>query len=192
MPRGRRERGTTRGAVVLLGLGAAVAAPSPARGQTFLTQEEALRLAFPPPATIERRTAFLDEAQRAAAGRLAGDADVESGIVTYYEGRTADGVTGYAYFDAHRVRTLDEVLMVVVSPDGRVGRVEVLRFGEPREYLPTDRWLDQFPGRRLDERLSGKGDIIPLTGATLTTRAVTGAVRRVLALHEIIRGSTEP
>lgn len=169
-----------------------MAAAAPAGAQTFLTQEEALALVFPPPATIERRTAYLDDGQIAAANRLAGEAEVESGIITYYEGRTEDGPVGYAYFDAHRVRTLDEVLMVVVSPDGSVSRIEVLQFLEPRDYLPPERWLDLFTGRRLDDRLATKADIVNLTGATLTSGAVTRAVRRVLALHETIHRGAVP
>lgn len=165
---------------------------SAAHAQAFLTQEEALALAFPPPATVERRTAYLDEAQIAAANRRAGGAEVESGITTYYVGRTEEGPVGYAYFDAHRVRTLDEVLMVVVTPEGTVSRIEVLQFREPRDYLPPERWLDLFTGRRLDDRLATKGDIVNLTGATLTSDAVTRAVRRVLALHGTIHGGGTP
>ncbi|MEX0890721.1 MAG: FMN-binding protein, partial [Gemmatimonadota bacterium] len=49
-----------------------------------------------------------------------------------------------------------------------------------------DGWLAQFLDRRLDGRLSTKADIVNMTGATLTSRAVTDAVRRVLALHQVI------
>lgn len=160
--------------------------------QTFLTQEEALALAFPAPATVERRTAFLDEEELAQAQAAAGEAEVRSGIVTYYVGRSEDRTLGYAYFDAHRVRTLDEVLMIVVDPEGTVERIEVLRFAEPREYLPPERWLERFEGRSLDDRLSTKGEIVNLTGATLTSRAVTRAVRRVLALHAVIHAERSP
>lgn len=193
---GARRAGARRAALArllaLAGPALGLAPPAPASAQALLTQEEALELAFPPPATVERRTAFLDEAQVARAAELAGDAGVESGIVTYYVGRGKEGPIGYAYFDAHRVRTLDEVLMVVVSPEATVSRVEVLRFGEPREYLPPERWLDLFTGRELDDRLSTKGEIVNLTGATLTARAVTRAVRRVLALHETIHRGSRP
>jgi hypothetical protein len=94
---------------------------------------------------------------------------------------------GVAYFDAHPVRTLPEVLMVVVDPDARVRRVEVVRFSEPPEYMAPDGWIEQFHGRALDPELSLKGDIANVTGATLTAMAVTASVRRVLATHAIIR-----
>lgn len=190
-PGGRGAAAPSFAGAALLALGAGVLLPAPGEGQTFLTQEEALALAFPPRADVERRTAFLEEAQLERARELAGEADVPSGIVTYYVGRAEDRTLGYAYFDAHRVRTLPEVLMVVVTPEAVVERIEVLKFAEPREYLAPERWLDQFDGAGLDDRLSTKGRIVNLTGATLTSRAVTRAVRRVLALHQVIHGGED-
>ncbi|MDT8436609.1 MAG: FMN-binding protein [Gemmatimonadota bacterium] len=169
-----------------LATAALAAAPRPACAQTFLTQEEALRLAFPPPADVERRTAFLTDAQRAEAGRRAGT-DLATGIVTYYVGRGADGAPlGAAWFDVHRVRTLPEAVMVVAAPDGTVRRIEVLKFAEPPEYVAPERWLAQFDGRPLDGDLALKRGIVNLTGATLTSRAVTDAVRRALALQAVL------
>lgn len=153
-----------------------------------LTQDEALRVAFPAAATVSRGTAFLTEAQLDSARALAG-AGVEFGqrIVTYYVGRQADSVVGVAYFDSHRVRTLNEVVMVVVTPAGAIRQIEILRFAEPPEYKATEPWLAQFDGQPLDRRLSLKGAVANLTGATLTSNAMVACARRVLALHAVIR-----
>ena len=159
--------------------------PMPASGQVMLTQDEALRLSFPEPATIERRTAFLERSQIDRVSELAGSKPAGT-LVTYYVGRSADGPLGVAYFDVHRVRTLPEVLMIVVSPGGHVERIEILRFSEPREYMAMDGWLDQFTERGLEDDLENKNAVAGMTGATLTSRAVTDAVRRALALHEIL------
>lgn len=180
-------------ALLLGGIAGSPAIGSEASAQTFLTQEEALRLAFPEPAEIERRTAYLDEAQLARARELAGpDVEIRHTIVTYYVGRRDGRRLGTAYFDAHRVRTLPEVLMLVVSPSGTLERVEVLKFQEPPEYVASERWLNQLDGRELGPALSLKGDIINLTGATLTSRAVTAAARRILALHRVIDPGPSP
>lgn len=161
--------------------------PRSAAAQVFLTQEQALELAFPG-ASIERRTAYLTAEQLAGARSFAGrSVPIQQAIVTYYVATVDGRPVGVAYFDAHRVRTLPEVLMVVVGTDGRVRRVEVLRFSEPPEYVAPGGWLEQFSGRGLDERLSLRRDIVNITGATLTAGAVTDAVRRVLALHRVIR-----
>lgn len=159
--------------------------PSPAVGQVLLTQDEALRLAFPEPAEIERRTAFLDQADVDRVAELAGSEPPRT-LVTYYVGRSGDGPLGVAYFDVHRVRTLPELLMIVVTPAGRVTRIEILRFAEPREYMAPGGWLEQFTQRGLTGDLVNKNAVAGITGATLTSRAVTDGVRRVLALHEIL------
>ena len=162
-----------------------VAAPLPGRAQ-LLTQDEALALAFPG-ATTERRTAYLGEPELARARTLAGsDVEIDQTVLTYYVARRGDQGVGVAYFDAHRVRTEQEVLMVVVGSDGRVRRVETVSFREPPEYMAPERWLRLFDGRELSPELSVRGDVPNITGATLTSGAVTRAVRRVLALHQVI------
>ena len=158
---------------------------TPLFGQT-ITQDEALALAFPA-ATLERRTAYLDDAQLTSAATLAGDGvPIESGVISYYVALESGAPVGLAYFDAHRVRTLPEVLMIVVGADDRVRRVETVRFREPPEYRAPDGWLRLFDDRVLDGDLSLRAGIPNMTGATLTSRAVTAAVRRVLALHAVI------
>lgn len=175
-------RAEVRAAGAAVVIAAALAAPLGAQ----ITQDEALRLAFGS-AHVERRTAFLDEAQLDEAGALAGPrAGIERGVVSYYVASEEGAPVGVAYFDAHRVRTLQEVLMIVVDPRGRVDRVETVSFREPPEYEAPAGWLAQFLGRPLDDDLSLRGDIAPMTGATLTANAVTQAVRRTLALHQII------
>jgi hypothetical protein len=79
-----------------------------------------------------------------------------------------------------------------VGPDDRIREIEVLRFAEPPEYRPGDRWLAQFGGKTLTPALSLRGDIAMMTGATLTSNAVTRAARRVLALHHRIRPFATP
>lgn len=154
----------------------------------FLSQQEALRLAFPAPARIERRTAYLGAKQLDTARQAAGrGVQVDGGVVTYYVGMRGSTPLGVAYFDVHRVRTLTEVVMVVVAPDARVQRIEVLKFSEPRQYLAPEGWLKQIEGKGLSDRLSLKGDVRNMTGATLTSEAVVRASRRVLALHGVIR-----
>jgi hypothetical protein len=167
--------------VVLLGL-------SPGELSAQLSLEEALRVAFPPPAVIERRTAFLTREDLRVVQRQAGrDAPVTQSVVTYYVAQRDGTPAGVAYFDSHRVRTLNEVVMIVVDPSDRIRTIEVLRFAEPPEYFPSRAWLHQFRGRRLNVELSLKGSIATMTGATLTSTAIVRATRRILALHARIR-----
>lgn len=161
-----------------------VALGSLARARVYLTQEEALKLAFPTPAQVERKTLFLDEHEAASVEKEAGS-KLPGRVFPYYVGRAEGKVTGYAYFDTHLVRTLPETVMILLSADGKIRRVELLSFSEPEDYLPKEAWLGQFPGRGLDPDLQIRKGIRNLTGASLTAGAITAACRRVLALHRL-------
>lgn len=163
---------------------AAFVAADAASARVLLTVDEALALAFPA-AEIERGTIYLTPQQLDRAETLAGQKP-GSAIVHPYVARKGGAVIGTAYFDVHVVRTLAETVMVTVDPAGRIGRIEVLSFDEPPEYLPRAAWYRQFEGRRLDAELDLRRAIRPVAGATLTARATTDAARRVLALHRVI------
>jgi len=151
-------------------------AASPATARVFLTQEEALKLAFGG-AAVERRTVFLTEAEAKEAARLSGGPP-PSGLIVAYAATKNGRPLGTAYFDTH--------VMVVVGPAGSIARIEVLSFSEPEEYMPRGHWYAQFPGKALDDELAVKRGIRPVSGATLTARATTEAARRVLALHQVV------
>ena len=150
-----------------------------------MTQEEALALVFGSQTSAKRETAFLTAEQAGEAERLSGG-KVESRVVTYYTGDKTGGGPVTVYFDTHIVRTLPETIMIVVDAKNTIARIDILSFSEPQEYLPKDRWVAQLNGRGLSEDLSLKRGIRPMTGATLSARAIVEASRRVLAIHRIL------
>ena len=153
----------------------------PCHAKVYMTQEEALKAAFPSPPEPQRLTAFLTDAQAADVEKASGQ-PVSSRVITWY--RSSTGVT--AWFDTHIVRTHPETVMVVVSPAREIVRIDILSFAEPDEYLPRPRWTEQLHGKKLNDDLSLRGGVRPITGATLTARAIVAASRRVLALHAIL------
>ena len=158
----------------------------PAAAKVYLSIDEALALAFPG-AAIERRTSYLKPEQLAEASALAGQ-EVESALVVTYVATKDGALVGRAYFDAHLVRTLPETLMLALDPAGKVLRIEVLSFDEPEDYLPRPIWYEQFRGKELSPELALKRAIRPITGASLSARATTDAVRRILALDRVLTG----
>jgi hypothetical protein len=173
-----------RAAILAATVAALIAVPASAAAQSRPSPAEALALAFPTADSVERVTLYLTDSAVARVTRRARSA--VPAVVTVYVAWSQGRSVGAGYFDAARVRTEREVLLIVVGQDGRIRRVEVVAFGEPPEYAPPERWLTQFVG--LDSTAASSGDpVVPITGATLTTRAVEGAARRVLALHAELR-----
>ncbi|MGH7454008.1 MAG: FMN-binding protein, partial [bacterium] len=112
-------------------------------------------------------------------------AKLESKIVTYYLSKDVDKIAGYAFFATDIVRTKAATYMIVVNPDSTVRFVEILAFYEPMDYFPMPRWLDLFRGKLLNDNLWPRRDIHNITGATLTTQAITQGVRKMLAIFQV-------
>lgn len=153
-------------------------------GKVYFTKDEALKKAFPETLSIDRHNLFLKESDIREIESRSG-AKVASKLFTYYTAIGGKGVLGYAVIESHVVRTKPEVYMAVIRPNGEIESVEILAFYEPEEYLPPARWLTQFKGKRLNERLWIKRDIQGITGATLSAYGLTKEVRKVLAIFEI-------
>lgn len=178
----RRSSGFLAPVLSALGLLSAAAVGA----KVFLTQEEALRLAFPADTIVVRKTAFLTAAQQETARELSGADRSPSALVTYYVGTRDGRVVGTAYFDTHVVRTLPETVLILLDSAGAIARIEVLAFAEPEEYLPRTNWYAQFGGKKLDKELAIARGIRPVSGATLTARATLDAARRILAVHQVL------
>jgi Na+-translocating ferredoxin:NAD+ oxidoreductase RnfG subunit len=167
------------GLAILCALGA-----REAQSRVFMTQEQAIKEAFPPPATFERRTLYLDDAQARRAAESAG-VPIEMRVVPYYVGTRDGRVIGYAYFDTHLVRTLPETVCVRLTAAGAIAAIDIVSFDEPDDYRVTPRWLEQFNGQAPEDPRRMAGAIRSLSGATLSARAVTDAARRVIAIHRL-------
>lgn len=178
----RAPRLVPRWLAALLSALAAWAASAPAQAQSLLSLEEARALAFPG-ARFEQRTLYLDGAQRARIEAALGR-PLEPAVLRPYLARASDGVLlGLCWLDTHRVRSKKESLLIAIDLAGRLLRVEVLAFAEPRDYLPRGPFYTQFRGLGLGPELDFGRGLDGVAGATLTAQATLAASRRALALQ---------
>jgi hypothetical protein len=176
-------------ALLLTLLSGSMAAQGVADGR-FPTVEEALALAFPE-CRIERSTEFLTEAELERVHELAG-CEAGTRVARPYLATRDGKPAGTAWIDAHRVRTKKEVLMIVLDPQDRITRVEVLAFAEPLDYLPRGSFYAQFQGKRQGDPLEIGRGVRGVAGATLSAQAASEAARRTLAVQRVLRERPEP
>lgn len=150
----------------------------------LVTREEALAAVFPN-ATIAAERVFLTEAQAERIEELA-RSELDSKLYARYIATQNGSVVGRAYVETHQVRTKKESLIVSLDPSGRVRRIDVTAFLEPPEYIAGPSWMAQFYDRPLDNDLALQRAIRPIAGATLTAQAVTRALRRVMAIDQVL------
>jgi hypothetical protein len=150
-----------------------------------ITRDEALALAFPGAAIRAEQLFMTPEQQKRAVA--AGGVEVPSALVARYVATKDGQPAGRAYVDTSTVRTKKETLLISLDPAGRVKRIDVTAFLEPAEYHAPEAWLRQYRDRPLSDELGLNKAIRPIAGATLTARAVNAAVRRVLAIDQVLQ-----
>jgi electron transport complex protein RnfG len=155
----------------------------------LVTREEALAAVFPN-ATVDAERVFLTDAQAERIEKLA-RGELDSKLYARYIATKNGSVVGRAYVETHRVRTKKESLIVSLDPAGRVRRIDVTAFLEPPEYIAGPSWMAQFYDRPLDNDLALQRAIRPIAGATLTAQAVTRALRRVMAIDQVLSSTGE-
>ena len=168
-----------------MGLGILLLSPIHSYGKIFYAKDEALKLAFPEADSVETHTFILKDAEIQRAQQRA-RTRIVSKLFTFYIGKKNGQILGYAAIESHVVKTLPETIMVVLSPAGRIRSTVVLAFHEPPEYLPSEKWLNQFHRKGLSPELWLGREISGILGSTLSVQAITGGVRKVLALFEIL------
>ncbi|PIP84712.1 MAG: FMN-binding protein [Elusimicrobia bacterium CG_4_9_14_3_um_filter_62_55] len=176
----------------ILAMSVLVLSATSGQGQArlLLSRKEALGLAFPADAVVEKKNAFLSKEDLTAVQREA-RAPVDSRLWTYFVAESSGRVVGYAYFDRVVIRTMPATVMAAISPEGSLRFLEVLSFDEPEDYLPLKRWLKLFEGKADPQRVRVGDAIRNVTGATLTSHALTDAARRLLGLHRTLHPTSD-
>jgi electron transport complex protein RnfG len=150
-----------------------------------ISREEALKAAFPG-AKVVSSMIFLNNSEMEQVAKNS-DSKLSTALIARYDATLDGKEVGRAYLDTHIVRTKKESLLIILNPDGKLRRVEIVAFLEPPEYIPPDRWYQQFEGKSKRDKIRLKQDIPAVTGATLTSRATTEAIRRVLAIDALLQ-----
>ena len=171
-------------ATILLALSVGVAAPGAQEG--VITRSEALAAVYPD-AEVTRDRVILTREQMGAVAALA-RVGMQGRIFPRYIARDEEGaVVGRAYIDTHTPKTERQSLLISLDTEGRVIRVDVTVFFEPAQYMAPQDWLRQFDGAGLHDDLAVRRGIRPIAGSSFTGRAVSNAVRRVLALDQVLQ-----
>ena len=169
-------------------LGLFVALPSSIVAQEgVVSRQEALKAVFQD-AAVTRDRVILTSDQMNAVASLA-RVGMQGKIFPRYVARRGEDVVGRAYIDTHTAKTERQSVLVSLDRDGRVLRVDVTVFFEPAQYMAPQDFLRQYDGVVLHEELVIRRGIRPIAGASFTGRAVNNAVRRVLALDQVLQSA---
>jgi thiamine biosynthesis lipoprotein len=152
----------------------------------YFTEKEALSAMMPDADRLEEREVVLSAEQKALAGERAGRGFREDQF-RFQVGYKGDALVGHALVLDVIGKERPITFMVGIAPDGTVIGVEVLIYRESEgSQVRSRRFTGQFRQKKWDDPLRLGSDIQPISGATLSSRAATYAVRKTLAIFSVI------
>lgn len=161
----------------------------PTRGEAatvYLTEEEGLRKMMPEADRFETDQVDLSVDQLAQAQKLAGRAFREDDY-RFRIGKKGEEVVGYATILEVVGKERPITFLIGIQLNGEVKGVEVLVYRESRgSEVRNARFMAQFVRKKIDNPLRLGDDIESISGATLSSRAAAYAVKKALAIFEVI------
>jgi Na+-translocating ferredoxin:NAD+ oxidoreductase RnfG subunit len=153
---------------------------APAYGAVYLTVDQAQQAMFPGGQFTEAPVTLSDAEAKAIEAR--------SGMNVRLREVRAWRVEGGGLFIVDEVIGKHEYITYAVglNADGSVRGIEIMDYRESYGYeIRNPAWRAQFTGKTAADPLKLEGDIKNISGATLSCRHITDAVRRVLATYEV-------
>lgn len=160
--------------------------------QVFLRPQEAIEKLMPEAEThvtdSKEPTPELKKRLEEALGRR-----VEEKKYIFIIGMKQGKPTAYAVILNEIGKERPITFMIVINPDGRVRVVEVLVYRESQgSEIRDPRFMRQFEGKTIRSEVRAGHDIDVITGATLSSRSATYAVKKALALVDLFYGIRVP
>ncbi len=170
--------------VIVLGL--ALGASSAQASEIYWSRTDLLKSFFAKSAHVTYKSFTLDQAQESRLTKELGYAPNPS--QTIYIGLDADArVTGYAFIDNQRGQHEPITFGVLIDPQGRARRVEVMVYREAYgDAVREARFREQFRDKTDRDPVREGQDIQAVSGATISSQALAVGVKRALAVVTLL------
>ena len=178
---------------LLAAFGLLVLKPYGAAGAVYLTEEEAVRRIFPEGREFAKGTVTLTAEQKTGVGERVGKR-IEEESYTVYRILVDDPNLPIGYGVVLDVIGKERPItfMIGISPQARIIGLEVLVYRESQgSEIRSKRFMKQFIGKTVEAPLKLGRDIDGISGATLSSRSTAYAVKKALALTQVVYGIRE-
>lgn len=155
----------------------------------YLTPQQALKRAFQGSAeVVSEKKGLAPEPKKRIEKALGGKIAKDQWI--FYLGKSGAKIDGYALIDHEIGKTEPITFLTALDPKGVVQGVEILVYREPiGGEVKSENFRRQFVGKKETDPIRVGQDIKNITGATLSSRAVSLGVRRAALLWKEFYGA---
>lgn len=154
----------------------------------FYNAESSRRELFPVFTAVEFDTLRMDNTSLAMAKNLVKSSITER-VVVFERILSKEGLAGYIYHghEMGKVQLMD--FAVALDAKGKVHRVLLTAYRESvGGEVKSKRFMQQFQGKEIKSRLRLNDDIDGISGATLSSRAITLGVRKAVSFWKLKYG----
>ncbi len=153
----------------------------------YVKPAEALRLIFYSSQEIISEKKDLTPEQKGALEKKLGTSLKESW--NFYIARSHHKIDGYALIDNEMGKMEPITFLTAITPAGDIKEVEILVYREPYgSEVHEKKFLKQYEGKKAADPVRIGQDIRNISGATISSRAVSSGVKRALLLWDIFYG----
>jgi len=156
-----------------------------ASAETFLTEQQAIKVALPDSEQISTEVRTLTPAQREDLQQKTRLRFSEPEY-KFFVGKHKGQVNGYALIVNELGKHELITFIVGIDSKDKVGQVAIMEYRESRGgEVREKRFLRQFKGKSLKDPIRVDEDITNYTGATLSSHAIARGVRKALELTSL-------
>lgn len=158
----------------------------------LLTENEAIKFIFPQAKEIKTETIqvnneswlqIIKNVQREKRIKILKDIKSEIEYYTAYDNKGT--ITHYGLIDVVKGKWGPITYIIGVSTDAKIKDLAVMNYSERRgRPIKNRKFLDQFFGKDLSDKLKVARNIDGITGATISSRGITDGINKVLCLFE--------
>jgi len=149
-------------------------------GADVLSRDQVLKTAFPLAETFVCQVIRLSDEQMKKLSRESGQ-KISSRFVTVYVAKKGDGNLGYGFVDYTRGKSSFIKYFVAITPDGKIHSIEIMSYrGEKGSEVRHEIFKKQFAGKSVDSNINVGSDINAISGATISSQAITKGIRKIM------------
>lgn len=182
-----------RGLGLLVALALSLVVADASAQETYFTPRALLAEFFPRSQLVTYKKFELTADQKTRVERKLGYA-LPKNAYTFYIAKSGETIDGYAILDEEPGQHLPITYGVKMSPRGTVERHEIMVYRERYgDEVRDSRFREQFVGKSAADPLRPGEEVVAVSGATISSRAMALGVRRCLVLLDelVIRPQKE-
>ena len=149
----------------------------------IITPEDALKQTFQAN-EVTKQSMILTKVQHQQVQKLA-KTKLKSKLYRVYHAKKDNIIVGHGILLTQTVRSKSTAALYIMDSKGALKTIEIIAFNEPKEYLPSQRWLGQFKNNPAENFETQDGNINNITGATLSASAIVNVANLAHAIWKV-------